>query len=94
MFKSYFKLIKMKSLALFSSPSLEIWVVFHQLKGFCGYSMRARKEKPSLQYAYPSEGIMTWFDNIAVPTTPFPLTHSSINATRSEVTLLSCLKSA
>lgn len=33
-----------------------------------GYSMRARKEKPSLQYAYPAEGIMTWFDNIAVPT--------------------------
>ncbi|MGF1608062.1 MAG: extracellular solute-binding protein [Kiloniellales bacterium] len=32
-----------------------------------GYSMRARKEKPSLQYAYPKEGIMTWFDNIAVP---------------------------
>ncbi len=32
-----------------------------------GYSMRARKERPSLQYAYPKEGVTTWFDNIAVP---------------------------
>ncbi len=32
-----------------------------------GYSMRARAERPSLQYAYPKEGMMTWFDNIAVP---------------------------
>ena len=32
-----------------------------------GYSMRARKEKPSLRYAYPREGTLTWFDNIAVP---------------------------
>lgn len=33
-----------------------------------GYSMRARKERSTLRYAYPREGIMTWFDNIAVPT--------------------------
>ena len=32
-----------------------------------GYSMRARREKPSLRYAYPREGTLTWFDNIAVP---------------------------
>lgn len=32
-----------------------------------GYSMRARKEKSSLRYAYPREGTLTWFDNIAVP---------------------------
>ncbi len=34
-----------------------------------GYSMRARKERPTLRYAFPKEGIMTWFDNIAVPAT-------------------------
>ena len=33
-----------------------------------GYSMRARKEKASLRYAYPREGSLTWFDNLAVPT--------------------------
>lgn len=32
-----------------------------------GYSMRARKERPSLRYAYPREGTLTWIDNIAVP---------------------------
>ena len=32
-----------------------------------GYSMRARKEKPSLKYVYPREGVLTWFDSIAVP---------------------------
>ena len=32
-----------------------------------GYSMRAREEKASLQYAYPKEGLITWVDNLAVP---------------------------
>ena len=32
-----------------------------------GYSLRARKEKASLRYAYPREGTLSWFDNIAVP---------------------------
>ncbi len=34
-----------------------------------GYSMRARKQRSTLRYAYPREGVMTWFDNIAVPAT-------------------------
>lgn len=34
-----------------------------------GYSMRARKQRSTLRYAYPREGVLTWFDNIAVPTT-------------------------
>lgn len=34
-----------------------------------GYSMRARKQRSTLRYAYPREGVMTWFDNVAVPTT-------------------------
>ena len=32
-----------------------------------GYSMRARQEKASLRYAYPREGTLSWFDNVAVP---------------------------
>lgn len=32
-----------------------------------GYSIRAREEKPSIQYAYPKEGLITWVDNLAVP---------------------------
>ncbi len=32
-----------------------------------GYSIRARDEKPSLHYAYPKEGVITWVDNLAVP---------------------------
>lgn len=32
-----------------------------------GYSMRAREENASLQYAYPKEGLITWVDNLAVP---------------------------
>jgi len=32
-----------------------------------GYSLRARKEKASLRYAYPKEGTLSWFDNVAVP---------------------------
>jgi spermidine/putrescine transport system substrate-binding protein len=32
-----------------------------------GYGMRARMEKPSLEYAYPKEGFTGWMDNIAVP---------------------------
>ena len=33
-----------------------------------GYSLRARKEKATLRYAYPREGTLSWFDSIAVPT--------------------------
>ncbi len=32
-----------------------------------GYSLRSRKEKASIAYAYPTEGVLSWFDNIAVP---------------------------
>lgn len=32
-----------------------------------GYSLRSRKEKSTLKYAYPKEGVLTFFDNIAVP---------------------------
>ncbi len=32
-----------------------------------GYSLRARKEKDTLRYAYPREGTLSWFDSIAVP---------------------------
>lgn len=32
-----------------------------------GYSMRAREQKSSLQYAYPKEGLITWVDNLAIP---------------------------
>ena len=34
-----------------------------------GYSLRARKQKPTLRYAFPREGVMTWFDNVTVPAT-------------------------
>ncbi|MGB3314665.1 MAG: extracellular solute-binding protein [Albidovulum sp.] len=32
-----------------------------------GYAMRARDEKPSLEYVYPKEGYTGWMDNLAVP---------------------------
>lgn len=32
-----------------------------------GYSMRSRMEKPSLEYAYPPEGVPAWVDSLAVP---------------------------
>ena len=32
-----------------------------------GYSLRSRKEKGTLAYAYAKEGVLSWFDNIAVP---------------------------
>ena len=31
-----------------------------------GFGMRARLEKPSLEYAYPKEGFTGWMDNIVV----------------------------
>ncbi|EEE34986.1 spermidine/putrescine ABC transporter, spermidine/putrescine-binding protein [Rhodobacteraceae bacterium KLH11] len=33
-----------------------------------GDTMRARGDKPTLQYAYPKEGVIAWFDNLVVPT--------------------------
>lgn len=32
-----------------------------------GYSLRSRKEKSTIKYAYAKEGVLSWFDNIAVP---------------------------
>lgn len=32
-----------------------------------GYAMRAKAEKPSIQYAFPSQGVVTWMDNLVVP---------------------------
>lgn len=32
-----------------------------------GYAMRARDEKPTLEYIYPKEGYTGWMDNVAVP---------------------------
>ena len=32
-----------------------------------GYSLLARKEKPSLQYAFPEEGVVAWADSLVVP---------------------------
>lgn len=32
-----------------------------------GYAMRARDEKPTLEYIYPKEGYSGWMDNVAVP---------------------------
>ena len=32
-----------------------------------GDALRARTEKPTLKYAYPREGVISWFDNLAVP---------------------------
>lgn len=32
-----------------------------------GYAMRSRGEKSSLAYAYPKEGVLSWFDSLAVP---------------------------
>jgi spermidine/putrescine transport system substrate-binding protein len=31
-----------------------------------GYALRARDEKPSIRYAYPKEGVLTWMDNLTV----------------------------
>lgn len=33
-----------------------------------GYSIRARNENPAMRYAFPAEGVITWADNLAVPT--------------------------
>ncbi len=33
-----------------------------------GYSLRARAEKPTLKYAYPKEGVLSFFDSLAIPT--------------------------
>lgn len=32
-----------------------------------GYAMRAREERPTLEYIYPKEGYSGWMDNVAVP---------------------------
>ena len=32
-----------------------------------GYALRARQERPTLKYAYPREGVVSWFDNLAIP---------------------------
>lgn len=32
-----------------------------------GYAMRARDERPSIEYIYPKEGYTGWMDNVAVP---------------------------
>ena len=32
-----------------------------------GYAMRARIEKPSIQYAYSKEGVIFWMDSLVVP---------------------------
>ena len=32
-----------------------------------GYAMRAKADKPALEYAFPKEGVVTWMDNLAVP---------------------------
>ena len=31
------------------------------------YTMRTRNEKSTIRYAFPSEGLLTWMDNLAVP---------------------------
>jgi len=40
-------------------------VAIHQT--WNGYAMRARAEKPSIKYAYPKEGVISWMDNLVVP---------------------------
>lgn len=32
-----------------------------------GYAMRAKAEKPSIEYAFPKQGVVTWMDNLVVP---------------------------
>lgn len=32
-----------------------------------GYAMRAKAEKPSIAYAFPKQGVVTWMDNLVVP---------------------------
>jgi spermidine/putrescine transport system substrate-binding protein len=32
-----------------------------------GYAMRAKADKPALEYAFPKEGVVSWMDNLAVP---------------------------
>lgn len=32
-----------------------------------GYAMRAKSEKPSIEYAFPEQGVVTWMDNLVVP---------------------------
>lgn len=32
-----------------------------------GYAMRARMQKPSIKYAYPVEGVLSWADSLVVP---------------------------
>jgi spermidine/putrescine transport system substrate-binding protein len=32
-----------------------------------GYAMRAKAEKPSIDYAFADEGVITWMDNLVVP---------------------------
>lgn len=32
-----------------------------------GYAMRAKAEKPSIEYAFPKQGVVTWMDNLTVP---------------------------
>lgn len=33
-----------------------------------GYSIRAREANPAMKFAFPKEGVITWADNLAVPT--------------------------
>ncbi|WP_416549221.1 extracellular solute-binding protein [Phaeobacter sp. JH18-5] len=33
-----------------------------------GYSIRARDANPAMTYAFPQEGVITWADNLAIPT--------------------------
>ncbi|CAB1058736.1 ABC transporter, periplasmic spermidine putrescine-binding protein PotD (TC 3.A.1.11.1) [Olavius sp. associated proteobacterium Delta 1] len=33
-----------------------------------GYAMRARMQYPALKYAFPVEGVLSWVDNLVVPT--------------------------
>lgn len=32
-----------------------------------GYAMRTRMQKPSIKYAYPAEGVLSWADSLVVP---------------------------
>jgi spermidine/putrescine transport system substrate-binding protein len=32
-----------------------------------GYAMRTRQQKPSIRYAYPVEGVVSWADNLVIP---------------------------
>ncbi|MEZ4631437.1 MAG: extracellular solute-binding protein [Deinococcales bacterium] len=32
-----------------------------------GATMRVRAERPSVRYAYPKEGVISWMDNLAIP---------------------------